>query len=201
MYKIPKKDFTKEEIAEIIKNFTILDVKENEDNYYFTISDEFMFSHFKNEKKHITAPVEDLVDSIDNNRLQYDVLTLNWVLYPQILRLGVYLNENNQLTTAILNDFFYPLNDKFKNAKRKVEELTNKSKFLVQYTTYINRYDYEHYNYFATIEYSIDDDNNLYCDNKPYKLEFNSPYIYPIMHRFLVDNKEMLNEKVKKIKK
>ena len=199
LYIFPQSEFTSMDLAKIVYNFHVLEFKIYNNNYYLAIDDKFLFAKYDYDIKYQPKEsLEELNELILSGEIRGHVVSTYGYVLNQVFEIGTYYNEKNQLTAVILDEFTFPDEQNIHNPKHNVSKYRSKVQNINRVVVQFSGYDYLHYSYFDDYEFSIDDDDNLYCDNKLYEFNQLSADIYGTMKRFLLIKKHNLNPKDKR---
>ncbi len=196
-YCFPKDQFSPLDIAYIINNYRVLRYRESEDNYYLCISDDFMFSNLKKNMKINEKPDIIALENIEKQEMWPYLLERNNLLSQLKLKIGFYYNDDNHFTGVILGRYSVSDNRLVEYPPLNTENYVEKCIEIVERNIIFNSHDFFKNNYFETKEWSIDDDDNLYCDNILCEFKYYTPEINYLMQGILKGQKQLIKEEGK----
>jgi hypothetical protein len=202
IYFFPKKDFSSLDIAKIIYNYRVLEIRTDDDNYYLAIGDDFLFAKLDNKRKDSSKyNILEIKDMIEKDQIREYVVEKYGYMLKQIYEIGTYYSEDNHLTAVVLDEFTYPDMVNIHYPYHDMTKYRDKCEKIKRCLVHFSAYNYGKYNYFDNIEFSIDENNDLYCDNVKYTFTYKTPDIYYLMRSILVSTKENLKNSKKYKKK
>ncbi len=199
-YIFNKSHFSLERIIQVLKTFRVFDFKEDDNNYYLAISDDFLFATYEDDIEN-----EDDVDYeklIKENKIREYLLRKNNLLRKMKYTISYKYNEKNNLEAMIHNSDLYPF---YKDEYQ--EELHKTINFTDDYEVFdeeVNIYESIKMNYDHCIGpecFSIDDDNNFYYYSKKITFDHTTPDIYKRIYELLLKHREKLRNEAKQLKK
>lgn len=191
-----KNNYSTKDIAIILKQFKVLDFKEDDNNYYLAISDEFIFATYEENKKDDDTTTEEYINLIINKKIRDFLLKKNNLIQRDIIKIGLFYNDNNQLTGVINTSNSNLIMDKHSKNSHYwfYQNIIQKE---VDFELEISKFETTSMKYYFNREFSIDDDNNLYCDGKIVNFDYSTTDISKIMKEFLIKNKDCLKKEEK----
>ena len=197
----PKEVFSVNEIARVLKMIPVLDYREDDNNYYLVISDEFLLARWESEKKEVDkTTTKEYQDLITNHKLRRYLADKNGFLNEVQLEYSLYYDENKDCLTVIYRpeNIMFSLNDKM------IKFTYNKKNHLIETfrTSFITTsYDSHSIDNYYYRKFSIDRDGNFYVDDNISIVESLSSDITQYMYKYLIEHMAYFDTKkiVKKL--
>ena len=193
-YILSKKELNNIEMARIINMFTILDYKEDKDNYYIIVSDDFLFANYVDiyERGENNSSFLEFQSSENTKTLREYVLSKNEIFAEYYFTIK-YSYDNNKIFAEVKNisEKEYEENKDIYDGNIYVKTSCNIHHMMKNvFNNAIN---------YGNGTYSIDNDNNFYCNNRKIEFDYRIPEIYNRIYELLLIHKDEINRKEKKL--
>jgi acyl-coenzyme A synthetase/AMP-(fatty) acid ligase len=186
-YVFSKKEFSVNNIAKVLTYFNVLEFREDDNNYYLAISDDFLFGNYEyQENINLISKIEDL---INKKQIREYLLEKNNLLRAVPLKIN-YTTDADGVITAKINRLY--LLPEIIESKEKIHNIISNDN-EIEYVTNVSLYDLhklklnENKRY---VDFKIDQNNNLYVNDILIKFDHRTPIIYNQIYKLLLEHKK-----------
>lgn len=193
-YVFKKEEFSINNIAKVLAYFNVLEFKEDENNYYLAISDDFLFANYEyQENINLISKIEEL---INKKEIRDYLIEKNNLLHKRKIKIEFITDSDGIITAKINRNYLLP---EYIESKDKHYDVLSNSNGM-EYEIDVSLYDLEKlkldYNRLY-IDFKIDQNNNLYLNNILIKFDYRTPDIYNRIYELLLEIK--LNKEGKRL--